>query len=150
MGLHGPATIQERFAAESRCYVVRVHGMLASYGWMSFGQEWISELGLRIRLASGEVYIWDCATLPAYRGHGLYPALLGHIVEELRAEGLHRAWIGADTGSVASQKGIIRAGFQPVADFYPASGPSAGPFIITGRQGAPEDLVRDIQRAFLS
>ena len=54
---------------------------------------------LPIRLAPGEVYIWDCATLPAYRGQGLYPALLAHIVKELSAEGLRRAWIGADTGS---------------------------------------------------
>jgi len=150
MGLDDSAPVLERFARGSRCYVVRVAGALASYGWVSFGEEWISELGLHIRLAPGEVYIWDCATLPAYRGQGLYPALLEHIVNDLSAEGLRRAWIGADTGSMASQKGIIRAGFQPIADFYLAPAVSADRFQITGRPGAPEDLVREIRRAFLS
>jgi ribosomal protein S18 acetylase RimI-like enzyme len=150
MGLDGPAPVLERLARGSRCYVARVDGALASYGWVSFGEEWISELAMHIRLAPGDVYIWDCATLPAYRGQGLYPALLGHMVNELRAEGLHRAWIGADTGSVASQKGIVRAGFQPIADFYPAPATSADRFTITGRAGAPADLMRDIRQAFLA
>ncbi len=95
----------------------------------------------------GDAYIWDCATLPDYRGRGIYPALLLYILDELRADGLHRAWIGADTGSVASQKGIIRAGFQPIADFVPV--PSAEHFQVTGRPGAAEELVRDARNALL-
>ena len=64
----------------------------------------------------GEAYIWDCATLPAYRRLRLYTALLVHIVEQLYAEGLCRVWIGADAENRASQSGMALAGFQPVAD----------------------------------
>src|SRR6266566_3811883 len=135
MGLDEPAPVHERFASGRRCYLAWVDGALASYGWVSFKEEWISELGLYIRLASGDAYLWDCATLPAYRGQGLYPALLAHIAAELRAEGLRRVWIGADTDSLPSQKGIIRAGFQPIADFFPAPATSAQRFQVRGRAG---------------
>jgi ribosomal protein S18 acetylase RimI-like enzyme len=125
--------------------------VLATYGWVSFKEEWISELGLHIQLTPGEAYIWDCATLPAYRGQGLYPALLAHIALELRAEGLRRVWIGADTGSIASQKGIVRAGFQPIADFFPApAGAGSDRFYVKGHPGIAEDLVLDARDALLS
>src|SRR5205085_7281086 len=123
MGLPDPAPVLERFAGGRRCYVALVDGAIAGYGWVSFEEEAISELGMSFRLASDEVYIWDCASLPAYRGQRLYPALLSHMLTDLREEGLHRAWIGADSVSLASQKGIILAGFQPVADIYLAPGP---------------------------
>jgi GNAT superfamily N-acetyltransferase len=147
MGLDGPGPVLERFAGERRCYVVRIEGSIVSYGWVSTREEWVSELSLHIRLLPGDAYIWDCATLSDYRGQGLYPALLLYILGELRAEGLDRAWIGADTGSVASQKGIIRAGFHPIADFFPV--PSAEHFRVTGRPGAAKELVRDARDALL-
>jgi ribosomal protein S18 acetylase RimI-like enzyme len=147
MGLDDPAPVLERFATGSLCYVGWVNDAIATYGWVSVGKEWISELGLHIEMASDDVYIWDCATLPAYRGRGLYPALLRHIALQLRAEGLHRVWIGADTENIASQKGFARAGFRPIADVFiaPATGPNR--FYMAGRDGVPENLVEYMRRA---
>src|SRR3989304_5586640 len=73
-------------------------------------------LTLRLRLLPGEAYIWDCVTLPAFRQNYLYSALLVFILGELRSGKLCRVWIGADLEDVASQRGIARAGFKPVAD----------------------------------
>lgn len=140
------APVLERFAGGRRCYVALVDGLLASYGWVSLREEWISELGMQLHLAPGDAYVWDCASLPEYRGQGLYPGLLGYIARELRAEGLRRVWIGADTGKVASQRGITRAGFRPVADVVLTPG-EREPVRVVGRPGVDEHLVRDINHA---
>ena len=110
------AEFRQRFETGRQCYGVWVMGEPAAFGWVSYEEEQIGELNLRIRLLTGEVYIWDCATAPRFRGNGLYSALLAYILGELRAESLCRAWIGADLENVASQKGMARAGFHHVAD----------------------------------
>jgi ribosomal protein S18 acetylase RimI-like enzyme len=146
MGKRSLVPVQRRFAAGKHCYVARVAGEVATYGWVTFDEETIGELRLRLRLGPGEAYIWDCATLPAYRGQRLYPALLSHIASELRAAGLHLAWIGANTENVASQKGFVLAGFQPVLDFFLASA-TEGQSQLQARHDAPETLVQAARRA---
>jgi hypothetical protein len=87
-----------------------------AYGWISFDEEGIGELGLIIRLGEGEAYIWDCATLLAYRGQRLYPALLAHMLAELQRAGFKRVWIGTDADNLPSQRGVALVGCQPVAE----------------------------------
>jgi ribosomal protein S18 acetylase RimI-like enzyme len=149
MGLDDPAAVFQRFASGRRCYAAWVEGTLAAYGWVSFGEEEIGEMRLRIRLAPGEAYIWDCATALAYRRRRLYTALLGHIADELRAGGLCRAWIGVDPDNLASQKGIALAGFRPVADLIVARALAMRLVWVRGRPGAPEYVVADARRALL-
>jgi ribosomal protein S18 acetylase RimI-like enzyme len=131
MGHSDPTEVLQRLARGKRCYAACVEGQIASYGWVTFDEERIGELGLSIRMQAGEAYIWDCATLPAYRGLRLYPALLVYMLKELRAKGLQRIWIGTDLDNVASQKGVILVGFQPVIDVG-----------ITYKQGTPSLWVR--------
>ena len=49
-------------------YRADMGGQVAGYGWVRFEVEDIRELSLRVNLLEGEAYIWDCATLPGYRG----------------------------------------------------------------------------------
>jgi hypothetical protein len=149
MGLEDPAKVLQRFAAGKRCYIGDIEGVLVTYGWVSFDEEWIGELHLHLRLVPGEAYIWNCATLPAYRGLLLYPALLGYIITELRAEGLQRIWIGADADNLPSQKGMVLAGFQPIADMVLDYVLALRMTWIRGRPGVPEQLVEDARRALL-
>jgi len=116
---------------------------------VTFDEEVIGELGLRIRLAPGEAYIWDCATLPGYRGLRLYPALLGYIIDDLRAGAIRRIWIGADADNLPSQKGIVLSGFQPIADMVLGRVLAMRKLWIRGHAGAPEQLVEDARRALL-
>jgi ribosomal protein S18 acetylase RimI-like enzyme len=116
MGREDPGEVLQRFTAGKRCCVSRVGGTIATYGWATFDEEHIGELGLSIRMQPGEAYIWDCFTLPAYRGLRLYPALLAHMLHELAAEGLWRIWIGTDLDNIPSQKGVALVGCQPVLD----------------------------------
>jgi GNAT superfamily N-acetyltransferase len=149
MKLDSPEEVLKRFDAGKRCYTGTVEGVLATYGWVTFDEELIGELRLRIRLAPDEAYIWDCATLPEYRGLRLYPALLWHIIDELRAQGLRRIWIGADADNLPSQVGIRLCGCHPIADFVLDYSLAFYTSWIRGHSGAPEQFVEDARRALL-
>ncbi len=116
----GPGSLDEicqRFSAGRQCYAAWMDGQIISYGWVSFDEEMVGELNLRLRLIPGEAYIWDCATVPAYRNLHLYSALLSTILKELHEkQPVCRVWIGADLDNVASQRGIARAGFRHVGN----------------------------------
>jgi GNAT superfamily N-acetyltransferase len=149
MRLERPATIGQRLAAGKRCYVAQVEGALAAYGWVSWNEEEIGEIGLRIHLMPGEAYIWDCATALSYRRLRLYTTLLIHIAEQLRAEGLCRVWIGVDVDNTASQNGIALAGFQPVADLVVTRVIGMRQFWVRSRPGVPEYVADDARHALL-
>ena len=88
MGSAAAMEILQRFETGRRCYSAWVGDKLAAYGWVSFNEEHIGELNLRLTLLPGEAYIWDCVTLPAFRQKYLYSALLVYILGELRSESL--------------------------------------------------------------
>jgi GNAT superfamily N-acetyltransferase len=144
-----PASRAQRFATGRRCYIASIEGRLAAYAWVSFDEEAIGELGISIHLQAGDVYIWDCETLAPYRGQRLYPALLAYVLAELQAEGVYRAWIGADADNLASQSGLARVGFQPVADAMIEPSSTGRRLWVRAHPGAPEEAVVAAKRALL-
>jgi ribosomal protein S18 acetylase RimI-like enzyme len=143
------AELLKRFEGGRRCYSAWVDGQLAAYGWISQDQEYIGELSLRIKLVPGEVYIWDCMTLPAFRHRHLYSALLVYILGELQAEGLCRVWIGADQDNEVSQRGIANAGFHHVADLGISRVLAMRLVWVQGLPGVPDHVISEARRAFL-
>ncbi len=141
--------ILARFATGKRCYGIRVREKLAAYGWVSFDEEFVGELRLRVRLVPGEAYIWDCATVPEFRRHRLYTALLSYILSDLRFDHLKRAWIGANLDNEPSQRGIARAGFHHVANLVVERVLGTRMVWVEGWPGAPESLVEKARRVFL-
>lgn len=105
------ATVTQRFAAGQACYVAFLAQTPVAYGWLARTQAELGELQLDLRLPPGECYLWDFATLPAWRGLGIYPRLLQAV---LRAERAARVWIAHAPENRASQRGIQQAGFQLV------------------------------------
>ena len=142
--------ITKRLESGRQCYAAWVDGQVAAYGWVSFEEEDIGELNLRIKLLPGEAYIWDCATLPAFREKLLYSALLAYILSELRFQNLCRAWIGADLNNLPSQKGMARAGFRHVADLVIERVLAMRQVWVTGLPDVPESIVAEARRAFLN
>ena len=149
MGLDSNEEVLRRFDAGKQCYTGIVDGVIATYGWVTYDKELIGELRLHIQLSQGEAYIWDCATLPEYRGLRLYPALLWYIIEVLRSQGLKQIWIGADSDNLPSQVGMKLCGFHPIADFVLDYALAIYSFWIRGHPGAPEQLVEDARYALL-
>jgi len=149
-GHEASAEFAQRFATGRQCYGAWIEDQLVVFGWVSMEDEHIGELNLHIKLLPGEVYVWDCETATAYRGKGLYSALLIYILNELRAQNVCRAWIGADLDNVASQKGIARAGFHHVADLVIERIVAVRQVWVTGLPGVPESIVAEARRAFLN
>lgn len=141
--------VERRFAASNRCFIARVGGALAGYGWVSHGAERIGELERSLRMKSGEAYIWDCMTLSPYRGQGIYIALLRAITATLRDEGGGRVWIGASLTNRPSLKGFARAGFRPALTiYYLRLGRSARSWVARA-PSAPPALYADARWALL-
>jgi GNAT superfamily N-acetyltransferase len=149
MDLGDQAVVVQRFDNGRHCYVGRIEGRLATYGWVTFDEEDIGELSLSIRLKAGEAYIWNCATLPAYRGQRLYPALLTHIVGELHQQGVHRIWICTDADNLPSQSGVVLAGLQPIGDVFTSRVLTMRRAWLRERPGISERLVMDARQALL-
>ncbi len=144
------AEIADRFRRGRRCYVARLDGKLAAYGWVSFDEEDVGELRLRLKLPEGEAYIWDCATRPEFRRQRLYSALLSYILSDLRFGHFKRAWIGANLDNEPSQRGIARAGFHRVAGLVVERVLGMRMVWVEGWSGVPESLVEDARRVFLN
>ncbi len=115
-GSPSPEVIQRRFKGDRRCYYLASSTEITCYGWVSFGSEYVGELERTFHLQDEEAYIWDCLTMPAWRGQRMYTALLSHILFQLYEEGVPRIWIGASRQNLPSIKGIASAGFQHVLD----------------------------------
>jgi ribosomal protein S18 acetylase RimI-like enzyme len=149
MGLKDHAQILRRFERGKWCYVGLVDGEIVTYGWVTFDQESIGELGLNARLRQGEAYIWDCETLPAYRGQRLYPALLAHVLRSLVDEGLRCVWLGTNADNIPSQKGVALVGFQPIVDAGVIHSPTGNSVWIRQRPGVSEQDATDAHRVLL-
>lgn len=91
-------------------------GTVLAYGWIARAGDSVDDLGFSLEMPTGEGWIYDCATIPAARGKGLYTALLQLMRAEFPVRGLERGWIGTEPRNWASQRGIARAGFAKVAD----------------------------------
>jgi GNAT superfamily N-acetyltransferase len=110
--LHGldEATIQNRFDEGATCYVAFLDDTPAGYGWLGTKVGHIKEAGLSWPLSEPDGLLWDFATLPAYRGRGVYPHLLQAMIRA-ESDQIERFWIGHQGQNVASQRGIQKAGF---------------------------------------
>jgi len=116
MNLPNPDLIQQRLQGNRRCFSLRIDGRIAAYAWVTRGAECVGELERRFYLRDDEAYIWDCATLPAWRGKRCYSALLSQLIHQLHREGAVCVWIGASRQNRASTSGFVNAGFSPVID----------------------------------
>jgi hypothetical protein len=71
------------------------------------------------------------------------------MVADFRKQGYRRAWIGTEPGNIASQRGILGAGFTKVASIN-ASRRAPGDLLpeVYGLPGVPEELVRHAAWSF--
>jgi len=148
MNLPDAEPILRRFRSGRRCFVARADDQIAAYGWLSQGRECVGELEREIAIGSDEAYIWDCATLPAFRQQRLYSALLHFITEKMRAEGVRRVWIGTGKANRPSLQGFANAGFRPAIDLTYWRFTRLNVTWISGVEGAPLQVVNAARRMF--
>jgi GNAT superfamily N-acetyltransferase len=102
-----------RVANGHKPYLACLAGAPVAYGWSARKQAAIGEVGVAFGIARPNRYLWDFATLPAWRGRGVYPRLLQAILEQEAAETL-RFWIGHVPTNLPSARGIAKAGLRLV------------------------------------
>jgi hypothetical protein len=104
---------RRRLANDNKFYAAFYRKEASAFGWSGSGKAFIGELDHEMVLPFQHKYLWNFRTLEKFRGQGIYPQLLQHI---LRSE-MHNTecfWILHSPENVASQKGILKAGFQLV------------------------------------
>jgi GNAT superfamily N-acetyltransferase len=111
------AELLRRVRAGHRPYVANIDGQPVAYGWVATREASFGGGRVRFDVPVSYRYLWDFATLPAWRGRGIYPRLLQAILREEAAEA-ERFWILHEWFNIASQRGIARAGFQAAATLY--------------------------------
>jgi GNAT superfamily N-acetyltransferase len=103
--------IIHRLANDHEAYVAYLQGIPVAFGWVASGRARIGELNHDFILPNGNRYLWNFRTLEAYRGRGIYPALLQAIINDQRGRA-KQYWIIHAPENKSSQQGIRKAGFR--------------------------------------
>jgi GNAT superfamily N-acetyltransferase len=120
LSIIGNSTIEDvtkRLANDNKAFVAYINNLPAAFGWMARDNAKIGELNHEFILPYGNRYLWNFRTLEAYRGLGIYPALLQYILQNGDTEA-KRFWIIHAPENNASLKGILKAGFEYVGKLY--------------------------------
>lgn len=99
-----------RLTHHHKAYVAYLNGIPAAFGWVATQTASIGELNHAFRLPPLHRYLWNFRTLPAFRGLGIYPHLLQHIIRAELPEADY-LWIMHAPENNASNRGIRKAGF---------------------------------------
>lgn len=97
-------------------YFALHNGDVVHRSWVQFGPRLVQQHHqfAPYRLEAHEAYIHYCETHPSARGLGIYPAMLAHILRELKDRGIHGCYIATTSANLASRRGIEKVGFHPV------------------------------------
>lgn len=145
-GEYPPGEPKRRWRHGRVPYVVALDGEVVCYGWATREPEPMDDLGIAFTPPPGDVWLYDFATVPEFRGRRFYPALLRFILSDLKEEDVKRAWIGTEPGNLASQSGIRRAGFTLAAEMRFVGRPGQGHFLVYPPTGVPDGLVHESVR----
>ncbi|GAB2676029.1 hypothetical protein GCM10027036_32150 [Flavihumibacter cheonanensis] len=117
--------VLDRFANNHIAFVAFLNGVPAAFGWMARSQAFIGELNQLIELPEGNRYLWNFRTVAAFRGKGIYPALLQFILQ-YEAAWADQFWIIHAPENRSSRNGIVKAGFTYTGNLFVLPGGGTG------------------------
>jgi hypothetical protein len=107
---------RNRIVRGDLCYAMSVGGRIAHYSWVQrSGSHPITTAGISVPIKQDEFWIFNCRTAEWAQGRGFYRATLKRIVDDQFRAAYKLAWIYTSSDNFASQKGILRAGFDMVS-----------------------------------
>jgi RimJ/RimL family protein N-acetyltransferase len=127
------AEFRDKFGLD-QCYIGFLNHEIAHLAWIYYPHEAMRHPTPFRRLRPDEVAIANCVTLPAFKGRGVYPAVLRQLLAQLQSEGYRQCFMYIDAGNNPSQRGVIKVGFKPVGRswrvrFFFHKDPAAGIYI---------------------
>ena len=111
MGEISLTDVISRFEGGHKAYVAFLNDVPAAFGWVATHQARIGELNHSFVLPDHHRYLWNFRSLMAFRGRGIYPQLLRHILQAEQPQATHQ-WIMHAPENEASLRGIQKAGFR--------------------------------------
>jgi len=109
--------VSERLSNGHVAFVAYINHQPAGFGWMARSKARIGYLNHEFVLPQKNRYLWNFRTLAPYRGLGIYPALLQHILQ-YEGHNANRFWIIHAPENKSSLKGIVKSGFEYVGKLY--------------------------------
>lgn len=104
------AVYAERLSSRHVAFLLLENGTVMHASWIARHALGIDELGCRVALADDAVCVYDVVTASAWRGRGLYPAVLRYMRRHAgRLFGARVVWIYCDGSNAASIRGIEKA-----------------------------------------
>lgn len=105
--------LEKNLQKGSVCYGASHSGRLAHYSLVqTSGQHRIRRAGRSEDVVPGQFWIYESWTSNAARGLGIYPSVLVRILSDHFERGLREGVIYTSEHNVASQRGILKAGFH--------------------------------------
>ena len=98
-----------RFREGASVWLMRSGGKLAGFGWTLTGRSIKPHF---FPFGPNDVHLFDFLVFPEFRGKGMNPLLVTHILEQLGKERGTRAFIEAAEWNHAQLKSLAKTGFQ--------------------------------------
>jgi GNAT superfamily N-acetyltransferase len=131
--------ITERFAKGASLWLVRAEGQLAGYGWTLVADTMEPHY---VSLGPEDVHLFDFLVFPDFRGRGINPALVVHVLETVAGEGKRRALIEAAEWNTAQLSSLRRTPFQKLG-VVRKRGLFGKPSVVWSSQDLPRRAVDD-------
>jgi hypothetical protein len=93
---------------------VFVDGALAHIAWLITADHDALNERRNVKLRAGEAEITHCHTLQAFRGRGVYPFAIRTLSKQAAQVGVFRVFMITNVSNTASQRGIVKAGLEPI------------------------------------
>lgn len=106
--------IEERFAKGASLWLIKSGEKLAGYGWTLQGR---TIDPYYFPLAQNDVHLFDFHVFPQYRGQGINPFLVNHILRNLATIGGGRAFIEAAEWNEAQLSSLQKTPFRRLGRF---------------------------------
>jgi GNAT superfamily N-acetyltransferase len=98
-----------RFREGASVWLIRSNGKLAGFGWTLTGRTIRPHF---FPFGPNDVHLFDFLVFPEFRGKGINPLLVTHILEQLGKERRARAFIEAAEWNHAQLNSLAKTGFQ--------------------------------------
>jgi len=113
-----PYALRFREREFSDAWGVWIDGELAHVSWMIPHEHDVLLPVRNLKLQPGEAEITHAITPSRFRGRGMFPFMIGRLMELAREQGLTRVYALTGVGNTSSQRAITKAGFSRGGDIY--------------------------------
>jgi hypothetical protein len=105
---------RKRMDDGDRCFGASSNGRLAHYIWVqAAGNHPLQNAGRTAPCPPGIFWLYDGRTADSARGQRIYPFAMTKVLALLRKEGFRMCLVYTAQGNQASQRGMMRVGFEP-------------------------------------